>query len=121
MLRGIIGFRGFKTDYNSKEFGYPDESLLPPLYREHLASFKLKFDDFALRPSKHGKIEEDIKIENLGNKSREMGWRLVNSAQSKDFLFDTHSAFQTELRTRNPDIRFHSQSKVKMNSFKNQR
>ena len=53
-----------------------------------------------MRPSKYEKLKEDILIDNLFNKQKERGWRLVNSRQYKEFGEDKHSAFEFEIMRR---------------------
>jgi len=93
-------FRGMKTTNQGEEFGYPPESTLPKLYRDHLTEVKIKFQDFLQRPSKHGPIKQDIIMDNLFNKEQERNWRLVNSVQQKDFLSDKHATFEATLRSK---------------------
>ena len=74
--------------------------MLPERYREYLATTKAKREDFILRPSKYGPLKSEIMIDNLFNKQRERGWRLVNSVQSKDFGNDKHGTFEFEVMAR---------------------
>lgn len=96
----LLGFRGFNASYHPRDFGEPDIKLLPVKHQEIIHKNTLKFEDKVMRPSKHEKLKEDILIDNLFNKQKERGWRLVNSVQYKDFAHDKHSAFEFEIMTR---------------------
>ena len=78
-----------------EKFIYPPESTLSQEYKEKLTKFKHKFQDYLQRPSKYGPTKTDIITDNLFNKEKERNWKLVNSKQQKNFLFDTHSNFET--------------------------
>jgi hypothetical protein len=79
--------------------------MLPEIYQKYLAKTKKQALEYFFRPSKFGKTIYDIKLGKF-QKRNVVPFRMVNTIQKNDFLFDKHTTFETEYKRKFRNRRF---------------
>lgn len=84
----IPGKHGIQMDHFSREFGDKlDRTQISENYLKYLQNFEKKFKEFELRPTKFGKIKEDILLEKFTESSKREIFRSINTKRNRYFGF----------------------------------
>lgn len=72
-------------DHFSREFKAPPESLNNEKFNKYLTNFKVKFNDYVLRPSKYSLLKEVQRLNILKYEENKIPFKKINTIKNKDF------------------------------------